>query len=451
MNRHVKSLLVTILLLFNYVPYSRPSIFSGTGAEGALGSSFMPHGATLTASPGSAGLHGGGGYSRNGAGFIVVYLFSRLFGRRMPEPTPDPVPVVEEVPWVRGFADGPDAPTLFTGKLPEQTAAVNNGVVSAAAKTTATVTAKVTTQKATLVVTTQAAGSNATNLIVKGGMAPMQAAAKATPLLTKTTIVTTALNQGLKNKESVGFLARFVPVKKIAGKVLSGSRIVAEYGIKIAGNYATYASYAAPFIQGYMVYSYIRDLVALSEQLKTLAEQANNNLGPSDNEKLTNTPPGNNSSNQDDDNDPNKKLKQAAKVSGAKKAVEEYNKRKGKLTTTAPAKPAEKVQWVPHDYKHVPSSKMKWKDTVKATKHGYAKYNTYDLSDIERTERMVWSKGTPTTDGNTHKVMKLDKVIGAYEGKETQYIIVKATNNGNTIHGHPISMAEFLRVTKIRA
>lgn len=50
------------------------------------------------------------------------------------------------------------------------------------------------------------------------------------------------------------------------------------------------------------------------------------------------------------------------------------------------------------------------------------------------------------TNGKTWKVMELDDVIGASGGSETNYMRVEMS--GGTIHGHPITKAEYLKLTK---
>jgi hypothetical protein len=78
------------------------------------------------------------------------------------------------------------------------------------------------------------------------------------------------------------------------------------------------------------------------------------------------------------------------------------------------------------------------------TKNGPAKY--IPGTDIESLERMVWHNGSPVTNGRTWKVMEFDKVIGASEGIESKWIRVEMS--ANTIHGHPISLNEFKKLTK---
>lgn len=47
----------------------------------------------------------------------------------------------------------------------------------------------------------------------------------------------------------------------------------------------------------------------------------------------------------------------------------------------------------------------------------------------------------PVTNGK-----KYDEIIGATGGKETQYVRIE--NSANTIHGHPISESEYLKLLK---
>lgn len=44
------------------------------------------------------------------------------------------------------------------------------------------------------------------------------------------------------------------------------------------------------------------------------------------------------------------------------------------------------------------------------------------------------------------KVKAYDTIIGASNGKETNYIIIE--NSANTIHGHPITESEYLKLLK---
>jgi RHS repeat-associated protein len=102
------------------------------------------------------------------------------------------------------------------------------------------------------------------------------------------------------------------------------------------------------------------------------------------------------------------------------------------------------VGWTSHGGKHIASKKAPWKTVVETTKNGPAKY--IPGTDIESLERMVWHNGSPVTNGRTWKVMEFDRVIGASEGIESKWIRVEMS--ANTIHGHPISLNEFKKLTK---
>ena len=58
-----------------------------------------------------------------------------------------------------------------------------------------------------------------------------------------------------------------------------------------------------------------------------------------------------------------------------------------------PAESKTNVEWSNHGYKHFPQSNMTWKEIVKSSKNGPAKYTPG--TNIEKLERMVWEKGTP--------------------------------------------------------
>lgn len=103
-----------------------------------------------------------------------------------------------------------------------------------------------------------------------------------------------------------------------------------------------------------------------------------------------------------------------------------------------------KPDWTPHRYKHFPKRNVSWNDILKSTKHGDAKYKP-DV-DIEKLERMAWDKGRPVTNGKPWKVFEAEEIIGAKRGIETPYMRVEI--NSNTIHGHPITPAEYVQLLK---
>lgn len=113
----------------------------------------------------------------------------------------------------------------------------------------------------------------------------------------------------------------------------------------------------------------------------------------------------------------------------------------GPPTAASEPKP---VGWTPHNGKHVPPKRVPWKDIVEGTTSGPAKYKP-GLR-IEALERGVWETGTPVTTGKPWKVQEFQDVIGASEGKPSRWVRVEETKG--TIHGHPISHAEFKRLTR---
>ena len=134
-----------------------------------------------------------------------------------------------------------------------------------------------------------------------------------------------------------------------------------------------------------------------------------------------------------------------AKLEQAKK--ERCEKSSGKAKDDIEPKvdmPDEKVEWSNYGYKHAPQKNMSWKDITDSTKNGPAKYKPE--IDIESTEKMVWEKGTSVTNGKTWKVKEFDDVIGASDGVETKYMRVEMS--GGTIHGHPITKSEYLKLLK---
>ncbi len=93
------------------------------------------------------------------------------------------------------------------------------------------------------------------------------------------------------------------------------------------------------------------------------------------------------------------------------------------------------VQWTRHGNRHVPPKNIPWKEIIKQTKTGDAKYKP-DIN-IEALERKCWGKGVLTADGKSHKIFDCGEIIGAYKGEETPYVLIKWS--ANEIHGHPIS------------
>lgn len=103
------------------------------------------------------------------------------------------------------------------------------------------------------------------------------------------------------------------------------------------------------------------------------------------------------------------------------------------------------VEWTDYGHKHFPDKNKSWREIVKSTESGPAKYSP-DIQNIEVFERDAWATGTPVTNGKNWKVKAYDHVIGATGGKETCFVRIECS--GNMIHGHPISLQEYLKLIK---
>ncbi len=98
-----------------------------------------------------------------------------------------------------------------------------------------------------------------------------------------------------------------------------------------------------------------------------------------------------------------------------------------------------KPEWIPHRHKHVSPKDLSWKKIIANTRNGDARYKPE--INIKELEFFVWKEGIAVNNLQNWKVMKLDKIIGASKGIETEYMVVK--NSANTIHGHPITYIEY--------
>jgi len=115
----------------------------------------------------------------------------------------------------------------------------------------------------------------------------------------------------------------------------------------------------------------------------------------------------------------------------------------GKLFLKSSDEIGNSVKWTNHGFKHFPSKNISWKDIVKSTKKGPAKYSK-TIIDIEKFEREAWETGTNVVNGKNWRVKEFDNIIGASGGKETRYIRIE--NSNGTIHGHPITGKEFKKL-----
>jgi Domain of unknown function (DUF4157) len=102
------------------------------------------------------------------------------------------------------------------------------------------------------------------------------------------------------------------------------------------------------------------------------------------------------------------------------------------------------LSWTAHGGKHVPNPRLKWPDIVASTKNGPAKY--LHGTNIEALERKVFAEGKKVTNGKNWRVMEFPNEIGASEGKSVRWMRVE--ESANTIHGHPITHEEYLKLLR---
>ena len=91
---------------------------------------------------------------------------------------------------------------------------------------------------------------------------------------------------------------------------------------------------------------------------------------------------------------------------------------------------------VTHKHKHYPPKGVSWKDIVNKTANGGSAKFKPDVN-IPEIDVDAWENGQTTAKHPTWKVKKYDRVIGAYAGKETQWVVVKESQG--VIHFHPVS------------
>lgn len=96
-------------------------------------------------------------------------------------------------------------------------------------------------------------------------------------------------------------------------------------------------------------------------------------------------------------------------------------------------KQEDKVIWSPYGGKHAPSLGVTWKKIVEGTKDGTAKY-ALDINQ-EELEREAWKSGETVTNGKPWKVKKFNRIVGAKDGQETQYIRVENSNGTRAFVG----------------
>lgn len=91
---------------------------------------------------------------------------------------------------------------------------------------------------------------------------------------------------------------------------------------------------------------------------------------------------------------------------------------------------------VTHGFKHYPPKGVPWQDIVKSTANkGKAKFKPE--VNIPEIDNDVWSTGQTTKKHPAWKVKQYDRIIGAFEGKETKWAVAKESQG--VVHSHPIS------------
>ncbi|WPQ60685.1 polymorphic toxin-type HINT domain-containing protein [Chitinophaga sancti] len=94
-------------------------------------------------------------------------------------------------------------------------------------------------------------------------------------------------------------------------------------------------------------------------------------------------------------------------------------------------------------------SKMSWKDVIKWTKDNEAIYKSAVKEEVRTLEMTAISEGleVPIGKGVKYFIYDAGKVIGASEGKETQYLRVELASDGS-VHGHPITDVDYRKYLK---
>ena len=104
---------------------------------------------------------------------------------------------------------------------------------------------------------------------------------------------------------------------------------------------------------------------------------------------------------------------------------------------------------VTYNFKHyVTKSTAIWKDVVKSTKNGPAKFKG-KISEVDELIKEAWDNGTVVNNGKPWKVYKKEgEAVGAVSGKETQYMRVEMTPSTKEVHASPITETDYLKYTK---
>ena len=100
------------------------------------------------------------------------------------------------------------------------------------------------------------------------------------------------------------------------------------------------------------------------------------------------------------------------------------------------------------DGKHIAPKNVPWKKVVESTTSGPAKFK--NGIDPDKLTLEAWKDGVNVSNGKDWKVYKSNDIIGAYKGKETEYLRVERTIIGNeeVLHSHPIDKIQFNKLIK---
>jgi len=99
-----------------------------------------------------------------------------------------------------------------------------------------------------------------------------------------------------------------------------------------------------------------------------------------------------------------------------------------------------------YGFKHVAKKGAIWKDVVKSTLNGPAKFA--HGSDISKITKQAWDKGISANNGKAWKVYDTGKKVGATGGKETRFMRVELSTATGELHASPISASQFQKLTK---
>lgn len=98
-----------------------------------------------------------------------------------------------------------------------------------------------------------------------------------------------------------------------------------------------------------------------------------------------------------------------------------------------------------HNHKHYPPKGVPWSKIVESTKYGGAAKFKPEVN-IPEIDLDAWKNGEPIAMHPGWKVKKYDYVIGAFNGKETEWVVVKESQG--TVHSYPVSVQQVNRYLK---